>query len=164
MGIDIDEKRVNSLNEGKNYISDVDDEKFGKLVQTGALKATTDFSCIKELDVLSICVPTPLNKLKDPDVSFINHALSQICQFLHEGLLIVLESTTYPGTTQEELLPILQEGDLRAGQDFFLAYSPEREDPGNKTYTTHAIPKLVGGYSADCLKAAPAHVWGSSNE
>ena len=155
-GIDIDEKRVNSLNEGKNYISDVDDEKFGELVQTGALKATTDFSCIKELDALSICVPTPLNKLKDPDVSFINHALSQICQFLHEGLLIVLESTTYPGTTREMVLPKLQASHLEIGSELFLCFSPERVDPGNETYTISNTPKVIGGISERCTELGKA--------
>ena len=151
-GIDIDKKRVNSLNKGKNYISDVDDEKFGKLVRTGAFKATTDFSCIKELDALSICVPTPLNKLKDPDVSFINHALSQICQFLHEGLLIVLESTTYPGTTREMILPKLQASHLEIGSELFLCFSPERVDPGNETYTISNTPKVIGGISERCTE------------
>ena len=151
-GIDIDEKRVNLLNEGKNYISDVDDKKFGQLIQSGLLKATTDFSCITELDALSICVPTPLNKLKDPDVSFINHALTHICQFLHEGLLIVLESTTYPGTTREMVLPKLQDSKLIIGTDLFLCFSPERVDPGNETYTISNTPKVIGGISDKCTE------------
>lgn len=151
-GIDIDKKRVESLNKGMNYISDVDDEKFGKLVRNGTFKATTDFSCIKELDALSICVPTPLNKLKDPDVSFINNALSQVSKFLHEGLLIVLESTTYPGTTREMVLPKLQESHLEIGSDLFLCFSPERVDPGNKTYTISNTPKVIGGITEKCTE------------
>ena len=151
-GIDIDKKRVESLNKGMNYISDVDDEKFGKLVRNGTFKATTDFSCIKELDALSICVPTPLNKLKDPDVSFINNVLSQVSKFLHEGLLIVLESTTYPGTTREMVLPKLQESHLEIGSDLFLCFSPERVDPGNKTYTISNTPKVIGGITEKCTE------------
>ena len=122
------------------------------MVQSGAFKATTDFSCITDLDALSICVPTPLNKLKDPDVSFINHALTNICQFLHKGLLIVLESTTYPGTTREMVLPKLQESKLKIGTDLFLCFSPERVDPGNETYTISNTPKVIGGISDKCTK------------
>jgi UDP-N-acetyl-D-glucosamine dehydrogenase len=151
-GIDIDKQRVTSLNEGKNYISDVDDEKFGELVQSGAFNATTDYSCIEELDVLSICVPTPLNKLKDPDVSFINHALSQIVKFLHDGLLIVLESTTYPGTTREMVLPKLKASDLEIGSELYLCFSPERVDPGNETYTISNTPKVIGGITEKCTE------------
>ena len=121
-GIDIDEKRVNSLNEGKNYISDVDDEKFGKLVQTGALKATTDFSCIKELDVLSICVPTPLNKLKDPDVSFINHALSQICNFCTRDCSLFWRVPPIPVPQEKWFYPSFKRHTLKLAVNCFCVF------------------------------------------
>ena len=149
-GIDIDEKRVDLLNEGTNYISDVNDEKFSVLVKSGKFRASTDFSCIKNLDAISICVPTPLNKLKDPDVSYISKALSKISKYLHKDLLIVLESTTYPGTTREMVLPKLKSLEFEIGKDLFLCFSPERVDPGNKNYTISNTPKVIGGITKQC--------------
>ncbi|MBH49853.1 MAG: UDP-N-acetyl-D-glucosamine dehydrogenase [Candidatus Marinimicrobia bacterium] len=151
-GIDIDEKRVNSLNVGENYISDVNDEKFRELVHTKKFKATTDFSRINDLHAISICVPTPLNKLKDPDMSYINSALDQIVRYLHGDLLIILESTTYPGSTREVVLPKLQSSNYKIGQDIFLCFSPERVDPGNKTYNISNTPKVIGGVTQGCTE------------
>ncbi len=151
-GIDIDEKRVNSLNLGENYIRDVNDNKFRKLVHSKKIKATKDFSCIKDLHTISICVPTPLNKLKDPDMSYIDSALDQIVQYLHKDLLIILESTTYPGSTREVVLPKLQSSDYKIGQDIFLCFSPERVDPGNQTYTISNTPKVIGGVTEKCTE------------
>jgi UDP-N-acetyl-D-glucosamine dehydrogenase len=152
MGIDIDEKRVESLNRGKNYISDVNDKKFADLVSSGHFKATTDFSYVQQMDAISICVPTPLNKLKDPDISFINHALTQVRKFIHDELLIVLESTTYPGTTREMVLPTLETSELKIGKNLFLCFSPERVDPGNEQFTITNTPKVIGGITEECTK------------
>ena len=133
-GIDIAQERVDQLNRGDNYISDVDDSEINSLVESGVLTATSDYSVVSDLDAVSICVPTPLSKLKDPDVSFIQSALDELVKYIHSGLLVVLESTTYPGTTRELILPAFTAEGTEVGKDFFLCFSPERIDPGNKEY------------------------------
>ena len=151
-GIDLLESKVAGINAGRSHIQDVPEAQIRELVQARKLSATTDFSVISELDAISICVPTPLRKTKDPDMSFIVTACEHLSRYIHPGMLIVLESTTYPGTTDEVLLPMLQKPDLEAGRDFFLCFSPERVDPGNATYQTANIPKVVGGVTADCTR------------
>jgi len=152
VGIDIQQSRVDAINRGCSHIQDVPTSDIGELVNGGRLSATTDFSIISELDTISICVPTPLRKTKDPDMSYIVAACEQIAKYAHPGMLIILESTTYPGTTDEVLLPLLQRSDFRVGQDFFLCFSPERVDPGNPKYKTVNIPKVVGGATAACTE------------
>jgi len=153
-GIDIDQGKVDRVNAGRNYIQDVSDAELKGLVDTGKLTATTDFRAIQDLQAVSICVPTPLNKLKDPDVSYILNALEQIAENLHPGLIVVLESTTYPGTTKELVLPKLEESGLQVGKDFYLAFSPERVDPGNPSYHTKNTPKVLGGITPECTRTA----------
>lgn len=153
-GIDIDRKRVESLNAGISYVLDVPGETLLTFVREGQLRATESLAAIRELDTVSICVPTPLRKTKDPDLSYIVAAVEAVCLHLRPGQLIVLESTTYPGTTQEVVLPILEKTGLRVGEDFFLAFSPERVDPGNRSYTTHNIPKIIGGVTPHCTALA----------
>ena len=133
-GIDIAQERVDQLNRGDNYISDVDDSELASLVESKVLVAMNDYAVVADLDAVSICVPTPLSKLKDPDVSFIQSALDELVKYIHPGLLIILESTTYPGTTRELILPALTAEGFAVGKDFFLCFSPERIDPGNKEY------------------------------
>jgi len=133
-------------------VKDVADDVFGPLVKSGKLRATTDFSVITELDTIDICVPTPLRKTKDPDMSYVVSATEAIAKYLHPGLLVMLESTTYPGTTDELVLPKLQESGLRVGEDFFLCFSPERVDPGNPNFHTKNIPKVVGGITPVCTQ------------
>jgi len=149
-GIDLSDSKVARINAGDSYVGDVSNATLGPLVKSGKLKATSDFSAIRDLDTVNICVPTPLRKTKDPDMSFIVSACGEIAQFLHAGMLVVLESTTYPGTTDELVLPMLEQGGLKAGQDFFLCFSPERVDPGNPKYNTSNIPKVVGGVTPAC--------------
>jgi UDP-N-acetyl-D-glucosamine dehydrogenase len=146
-GLDVDEDRISQVNHGVSYIQDVEAVQMSSLVEDGGLCATTDFTKLAEMDVLIICVPTPLDKLKKPDISYIVSAAEHITQHLRPGQLIVLESTTYPGTTDEILLPMFERSGLKLDQDFFLAFSPERIDPGNRDYRTENIPKLVGGVS-----------------
>ena len=153
-GIDISESKVTELNSGSSYIQDVPTAQVGPLVAAGKLKATTDFSVIRELDTVNICVPTPLRKTKDPDMSYIDAACREIAQYLHPGMLIVLESTTYPGTTDEFVLPMLERSGLKVGVDFFLCFSPERVDPGNPQFQTRNIPKVVGGITPACTEVA----------
>ncbi len=153
-GIDIDENRVRQLNQGKSYIQDVPTADVRTLVKQGRLHATTDFSALKKCDTVNICVPTPLSKQRDPDVSYIVAAAQQIQKYLHKGQLIILESTTYPGTTDELILPMLSEKGMKVGEDFFLAFSPERVDPGNPMFQTRNIPKVVGGYTDACTRVA----------
>jgi len=155
-GIDIDSRKVASIKRGKSYIQDVDQKLFKELVKAGKIKATTDFSVIAKLDTINICVPTPLRKTKDPDVSYIVSAVKEIRKYLRRGQLIILESTTYPGTTEEIVQSILEKTGLRAGKDFYLAFSPERVDPGNETYTTRNTPKVVGGVNPASTRAAAA--------
>lgn len=149
-GIDIDEHRVEKLNSGTNYIGDVDNDQLSYLVNEGKLTGTTDYSTVSELDCVSICVPTPLSKLKDPDVSFIQSALKEIVNHFHADLLVVLESTTYPGTTRELILPALTETGGKIGQNLFLCFSPERIDPGNEEFNLKNTPKIIGGVTETC--------------
>ncbi len=155
-GIDLDERKVSAITEGRSYIPDVPTADVLSLTQAGRLDATTDFSVVKDLDTINICVPTPLRKTKDPDMSYIVSAVEAIATHLHPGMLIVLESTTYPGTTDEVVQPILEATGLRAGVDFFIAFSPERVDPGNPNFQTHNVPKVVGGLTPACAKIAGA--------
>ncbi|WP_293977916.1 nucleotide sugar dehydrogenase [uncultured Clostridium sp.] len=156
IGFDVQDKKVNMVNEGKNYIGDVVDETLKKLVEDGSLRATTDFSFVKDVDTICICVPTPLDLYKQPDLSYVVSSTKSVAQYLHKGMLVILESTTYPGTTEEVLKPILEESGLKCGEDFFLAFSPERVDPGNKQYNTKNTPKVVGGCSEECTEVAAA--------
>jgi UDP-N-acetyl-D-glucosamine dehydrogenase len=153
-GVDISGDRVEAVNGGKSYIADVDDGEIGPLAGEGRLRATTEFGVLEAVDAAIICVPTPLRKTKDPDVSYIIAALKEIRRYLHPGMLVVLESTTYPGTTTEVLLPELESGGMKAGRDFFLAFSPERVDPGNSEFKTANTPKIVGGITRSCTQAA----------
>ena len=155
-GFDIDAGKVRSLNEGLSYVDDVDSERVGELVRSGKLRASTDFSGLRECDAVIICVPTPLSKTRDPDLSLVVDATRAIAKTLQPGQLVVLESTSYPGTTEELILPILREGGLEVGKDFFLAFSPERVDPGNARYNTHNTPKIIGGVTPVCTKVAQA--------
>ena len=151
-GIDVQAAKVKQFNEGRSYVKDVTDDVFGPLIESGKLRATTDFSAITELDTIDICVPTPLRKTKDPDMSYVVSATEAIAKYLHPGLLVMLESTTYPGTTDELVLPKLEETGLRVGEDFFLCFSPERVDPGNPKFHTKNIPKVVGGITPVCTQ------------
>src|SRR5579872_2096870 len=149
-GIDLTDSKVARVNAGDSYVGDSANATLAPLVKSGKLKATTDFSVVRDLDTVNICVPTPLRKTKDPDMSYIVSACGEIAKFFHPGMLIILESTTYPGTTDEVVLPMLEQGGLKVGQDFFLCFSPERVDPGNPKYNTCNIPKVVGGVTAQC--------------
>lgn len=151
-GIDVQARKVEQFNRGESYIKDVANDVFGDLVRSGKLRATTDYSAIRELDTIDICVPTPLRKTKDPDMSYVVSATDAIASHLHPGLLVMLESTTYPGTTDELLLPKLQSQGLSVGRDFFLCFSPERVDPGNPKFHTRNIPKVVGGITPLCTE------------
>src|SRR5882724_667703 len=144
-GIDLSEAKVARVNAGHSYIADVPNQILGDLVESGRLQATNDFGVISELDTVNICVPTPLRKTKDPDMSYIISACQEIARYFHPGMLVILESTTYPGTTDEVVLPMLETADLKVGRDFFLCFSPERVDPGNPKFQTANIPKVVGG-------------------
>jgi len=157
VGIDVDAKKIEALRKGKSYIEDVPSAHIAALVRKGALLATTDFSVVETLDALSICVPTPLRKTGDPDLSFIVNVTEAIAKFLHPGMVIVLESTSYPGTTRDLLLPRCEARGLKVGQDLFLAFSPERVDPGRKDWTTVNTPKVIGGITPQCLEVALAY-------
>ena len=156
VGIDLDERKVRAINQGQSYIDDVRQQDVAAFHAAGRLSASTDFDALHQVDTVNICVPTPLRKTKDPDLSFIGAAAEQISTRLRPGMLVVLESTTYPGTTDELVLPILERGGLRAGRDFFLAFSPERIDPGNPTFGTHNVPKVIGGLTEHCTTLARA--------
>ncbi len=153
-GFEVDENKAAQINSGESYIGDIASSAVKELVEKKLLRATTDFDHLKECDVIIICVPTPLRKTKEPDVSYILAAAEQIKKRLHRGQLIVLESTTYPGTTDEVLLPMFEETGLKLDDDFLLAFSPERVDPGNPEFQTHNIPKVVGGVTPDSTEAA----------
>ncbi|HSC29297.1 MAG TPA: nucleotide sugar dehydrogenase [Vicinamibacterales bacterium] len=155
-GIDLDERKVQSIAGGESYIPDVSTADLRALRQAGTLDATTGFAVVEELDTVNICVPTPLRKTKDPDMSYIVSAVESIAKHMHPGILIILESTTYPGTTEEVVQPLLEAAGLKAGTDFFLAFSPERVDPGNPTFQTHNVPKVVGGLTPQCATLATA--------
>ena len=152
VGIDVQQAKVDQFNSGSSYIKDVKDDVFRPLVESRKLRATTDFSVIRDLDTIDICVPTPLRKTKDPDMSYVVAARDAIAEHLHPGLLVMLESTTYPGTTDELVLPKLASGGLKVGEDFFLCFSPERVDPGNPKFHTRNIPKVVGGITPACTR------------
>jgi UDP-N-acetyl-D-glucosamine dehydrogenase len=149
-GIDVHESKVAQLNDGTSYVQDVSEATVRPLVESNKLAATTDFSVIRDLDTLNICVPTPLRKTKDPDMSYIIAACDEIARYLKPGTLVILESTTYPGTTDELVLSKLESTGLKVGRDFFLCFSPERVDPGNPNYHTKNIPKVVGGITPAC--------------
>ena len=153
-GIDISIPKVEQLNQGISYIGDVTSEELAEQIRSDRLKATTEFNVVRDLDVIIICVPTPLGKTKDPDLSMVMAAVERIAENQRPGQLVVLESTTYPGTTEELVLPRLQESGLQVGKDFFLAFSPERVDPGNPVYQTHNTPKVIGGVTPQCLEVA----------
>src|SRR6185503_15134777 len=155
-GIDLDQRKIDAITQGRSYIPDVSTADVQALRDAGKLDATTDFSIVKTLDTINICVPTPLRKTKDPDMSYIVSAVESIAAHLHPGLLICLESTTYPGTTDELVQPMLEAKGMKAGTDFFLAFSPERDDPGNPTFHTGNVPKVVGGVTPDCQTLAAA--------
>jgi UDP-N-acetyl-D-glucosamine dehydrogenase len=156
IGIDLDQRKVDEVNAGHSYIPDVPTADVAALHAAGTLAATTDFSVVRELDTVNICVPTPLRKTKDPDMSYVISAAEQIAKYLHPGLLVILESTTYPGTTAELLQPMFERTGLKAGEDFFLAFSPERVDPSNPTFHTKNTPKVVGGTTPACSQIAGA--------
>src|SRR5207249_4073085 len=155
-GIDLDSRKIESIGRGTSYIPDVPSAEVARLVSNRQLRATADFSAIATLDTVNICVPTPLRKTKDPDMSYIVSAVEAIAAHLHPGMLVILESTTYPGTTEEVVQPLLERGGLKAGVDFFLAFSPERVDPGNGTFNTRNVPKVVGGMTPACSELARA--------
>jgi UDP-N-acetyl-D-glucosamine dehydrogenase len=156
VGIDVNADKVEQLNEGKSYIPDVSEETVQGLVSDGMLSATTDYSILKEIDCVSVCVPTPLRKTKDPDISYILSAADEIARSLHKDMLIVLESTTYPGTTEEVFLPRISSSELKVGEDVFVAFSPERVDPGNQIWNTRNTPKVIGGVTERCVEVASA--------
>ncbi len=151
-GIDVQDTKVASLNRGESHVQDVPSAEVADLVARKRFHATTDFSVVRELDTINICVPTPLRKTKDPDMSFIVSAVEEIAKFFHPGLLVILESTTYPGTTDELLLTTFEKLGFKAGEDFFLCFSPERVDPGNPVYQTYNTPKVVGGITPACTE------------
>jgi UDP-N-acetyl-D-glucosamine dehydrogenase len=154
IGFDVQQKRVDMVNDGINYIGDVVDEELAEIIKDKKLLATTDYSLIQDVDAVAICVPTPLDMYQQPDTSYVESSGKEIARFMRPGMLIVLESTTYPGTTEEILKPILEGTGLKTGEDFFLAYSPERVDPGNKDFNTKNTPKVVGGITPNCTKVA----------
>ena len=155
-GIDLDDRKISAIARGESYIPDVDSADVQALVKDGRLSATADFRAVAELDTVNICVPTPLRKTKDPDMSFIVSAVEAIAAHLRPGTLVILESTTYPGTTEEVVQPLLEVNGMKAGVDFFLAFSPERVDPGNGVYNTRNVPKVVGGTTPQCAELAQA--------
>jgi len=156
VGLDLDERKVKSLQEGKSYIRDVESDVVAALVENGVLRATGDYDVLRQVDAVFICVPTPFDEMKAPDLSFIISAAESIVPRLQVGQLIILQSTTYPGTTEEVVLPILERSGLKAGQDFHLAFSPERINPGDKTHGVHNTPKVVGGLTPRCTELARA--------
>jgi len=159
-GIDLSTDKVKKINKGQNYIDDVDNELLKTLVNSGKLIATTDFAAMKKIDCVSICVPTPLGKTGDPDISYMLSARDAILPHIKSPLLFVLESTTYPGSTNELIIPLMEEKGLKVGEDVFIAFSPERVDPGNPVYQTHNTPKVVGGVTKNCTKIA-AELYGT---
>jgi UDP-N-acetyl-D-glucosamine dehydrogenase len=153
-GFDIDRRKVDMLNRGKSYIKHITAAELRPFLSTRRFAATTEFARLRDVDAVLICVPTPLDDHRNPDLSFVLNTTETIARHLRKGQLVVLESTTYPGTTDEEMLPILERGGLKAGRDFFLAFSPERENPGDPVYTAENTPKVVGGLTGDCLALA----------
>ena len=157
IGFDVQEEKVNLVNEGHNYIGDVVDSDMKKLVEARMLSATTDFSFVKDVDFIAICVPTPLDKHQQPDISYVKNSTIEIAKYMTKGTMVVLESTTYPGTTEELIKPLLEEGSgLKCGEDFYLGFSPERVDPGNKQFKTKNTPKVVGAIGKDATETISA--------
>jgi len=154
IGFDIQKEKVDSVNQGHNYIGDIVDADLAEMVKTGRLSATADYSRIKECDAMAICVPTPLDEHYQPDISYVENSAREISKYFRKDTLVVLESTTYPGTTEEVVMPILEATGLKCGEDFYLAFSPERVDPGNKLYNTKNTPKVVGGVTRKCTEVA----------
>jgi UDP-N-acetyl-D-glucosamine dehydrogenase len=162
-GIDVNPEKIATLTRGESYVQDVSSRALQQLIADGRLSATTDFRAVAEMDTINICVPTPLRKTKDPDMTYIVSACQEIAKHFHPGMLAILESTTYPGTTEEVVLPILSRDGMQAGRDFFLCFSPERVDPGNPRYHTRNIPKVVGGVTPACT-AMGAHFYSQALE
>lgn len=156
IGFDVQEEKVNMVNEGHNYIGDIVNSDLVQLVKDGMLSATSDFSVLMDVDFVAICVPTPLDAHQQPDISYVKSSAESIAKYLHKGMMVVLESTTYPGTTEELIKPILESSGLKCGEDFFLGFSPERVDPGNAIYKTKNTPKVVGGLGADANEVISA--------
>ena len=152
IGFDKDKKRVDDINNGKQVMKHISSNFMSEFIKSNRATATTDFTKIQEADCLILCVPTPLDEHEQPDMSYVESATNEISKNISKGQLIVLESTTYPGTTREIVMPLLEKSNLKAGKDFFLAYSPEREDPGNKEFSVSKIPKVIGGYTNNCLQ------------
>jgi UDP-N-acetyl-D-glucosamine dehydrogenase len=159
--VDVVQDRVDQLNRGESYIEDVPSEALGKLVEAGLISASTDYEILREVEAILIALPTPLSRQREPDLSIVLNAARQVASRLQKGQLVVLESTTYPGTTREEILPILEQSGLVVGQDFHLAFSPERVDPGRTDWTTKNVPKVAGGITPACTEAAAA-LYGSA--
>ncbi|WP_018887611.1 nucleotide sugar dehydrogenase [Paenibacillus massiliensis] len=156
IGFDIDPSKIRALKKGESYFSHIDSSQIKEAVEKGLLDGTTEFSRVQETDIVILCLPTPLNKYREPDLSYVTGTLESILPYLRKNQVISLESTTYPGTTDEELKTRLEENGFRIGEDFYLIYSPEREDPGNPNFTTRTIPKIVGGTTQNCLKVGTA--------
>ena len=157
IGFDLQDKKVEMVNAGHNYIGDVVDEDLAKLAKSKKLSATTDFSFIKDVDFIAICVPTPLDEHQEPDISYVRDSVIAVSKYLTKGTMVVLESTTYPGTTEELIKPLLEKGSgLECGKDFYLGFSPERVDPGNKLYHTKNTPKVVGAIGEDAAEVIAA--------
>jgi UDP-N-acetyl-D-glucosamine dehydrogenase len=154
IGFDIQAEKVDKVNKGINYIGDILDQEFSRVVKSGKLSASSDYTKVFDCDAICICVPTPLDNYQQPDISFVKSSVENILPHLHKDMLIILESTTYPGTTREIVLPILEKSGLKCGIDFFVAFSPERVDPGNKFYKTKNTPKVVGGITSNCTALA----------
>ena len=156
IGFDVQKEKVDLVNKGHNYIGDVVDDDLKEIVSNGMLKATTDFSFVSEVDFIAICVPTPLDKHQQPDISYVKSSAEEIARYITKGTMVVLESTTYPGTTEELLKPILESTGLKCGEDFYLGFSPERVDPGNKQFKTKNTPKVVGAIGEDAREVIAA--------
>ncbi len=156
IGFDVQKEKVELVNKGHNYIGDVVDDDLKQIVEKGMLKATTDFSFVKDVDFIAICVPTPLDEHQQPDISYVKSSAEEIAKYITKGTMVVLESTTYPGTTEELLKPILESSGLKCGEDFYLGFSPERVDPGNKQFKTKNTPKVVGAIGADAREVIAA--------
>ncbi len=154
IGIDLDQKKVQAINQGKSYIKDISEEELAPLVREGKLRATSDYSQVREADAIFICVPTPFDRWRTPDLSFVESAARSLAPHLRRGHLVILQSTTYPGTTEELVRPILEESGLKAGEDFYLAFSPERINPGDRIHTVENTPKVVGGLTPRCTELA----------
>ncbi|TVR22772.1 MAG: nucleotide sugar dehydrogenase [Anaerolineaceae bacterium] len=164
IGIDVDARKAEAINKGESYIPDIPTAELAPLVADGLLRATTDYAALREADTVNICVPTPLRKTKDPDMSYVISAIDSVAGHVREGMLIILESTTYPGTTEEIIAPRIEERGLTPGESVFIAFSPERIDPGNKQFTVHNTPKVVGGITPHCAEVAAALYGHAVNE